>query len=417
MLADGGDAARARRPRSRSSSTRSTTCSTSRRGDAAQDNLRGLRRRVRRAAAPTSTARSQRAPELLRPPRAGDAQPRRPAHRARRVLRASSATPRAIVAPVSDDQRAAVHRRWPTPSRRSRATRRRCKDTIAKTPGDARRRHALARASSARSSSDTAALSRDLDGAHARAARRAADRSTARCEVGTPVTRRSVAALRRPAATRWPRCATLAERADDQRRAARPDGDGHHAAAAAALPRPVRHGLQLPGTSFWTFTAEHFTAPDAPAARERALLNNGDDGPRQRLTSIGRQRVRPRRTSVGAERQPPQYLHGNIYGSARSTTTGRPTARPASRATCYARQPVPRPTPRRPLRATSSSTTPTSGVPDRPPAARPSTRFDKQGKGIGLDPRPRARRPDVHDASPAARADRRTRDATSGAAP
>jgi virulence factor Mce-like protein len=68
-------------------------------------------------------------------------------------------------------------------------------------------------------------------------------------------------------------------------------------------------------TAFWTFTAEHFTAPDSTGGSERALLNTGarqDDG----ITSSGAnefvhgQNVTP---VVGGGR--PQHLHANIFGN------------------------------------------------------------------------------------------------------
>jgi virulence factor Mce-like protein len=73
---------------------------------------------------------------------------------------------------------------------------------------------------------------------------------------------------------------------------------------------------------FWTFTAEHFTAPDDTGGSERVLLN---DGPNQddSVTSIGANEfangkdVRPNNGGV------PEYLHANTWGAMATDPQGR----------------------------------------------------------------------------------------------
>jgi virulence factor Mce-like protein len=73
---------------------------------------------------------------------------------------------------------------------------------------------------------------------------------------------------------------------------------------------------------FWTFTAEHFTAPDDTGGAERALLN---DGPNQAdsVTQIGAnefangKNVQPNNGGV------PEFLHGNTWGAMATDPQGR----------------------------------------------------------------------------------------------
>ena len=84
--------------------------------DVRRQDARGQRRRTcaasatrSPAAARPSGARSRSCRALLRPPRAGDAQPRRPGHRPARLLQASSATPRASSRRSPSSNARAVH--------------------------------------------------------------------------------------------------------------------------------------------------------------------------------------------------------------------------------------------------------------------------------------------------------------------
>jgi virulence factor Mce-like protein len=65
---------------------------------------------------------------------------------------------------------------------------------------------------------------------------------------------------------------------------------------------------------FWTFTAEHFTAPDDTGGSERALLNNSA-GQADSVSEIGANEfangVDPDPTNGGR----PQFLHGNTWGN------------------------------------------------------------------------------------------------------
>jgi hypothetical protein len=74
--------------------------------------------------------------------------------------------------------------------------------------------------------------------------------------------------------------------------------------------------------TFWTFTAEHFTAPDATGGAQRSLLNQG--APQEdSVTSMGANEfvhghdVRPVNGGV------PQHLHANTFGGQAVTPEGR----------------------------------------------------------------------------------------------
>jgi virulence factor Mce-like protein len=81
--------------------------------------------------------------------------------------------------------------------------------------------------------------------------------------------------------------------------------------------------------TFWTFTAEHFTAPDGTGTAERALLNNGNRDP-DNVTAMGANefvhgvRADPAQTSLNGGR--PQHAHNN--------TTGGSAIHPDGRANC-----------------------------------------------------------------------------------
>jgi virulence factor Mce-like protein len=73
---------------------------------------------------------------------------------------------------------------------------------------------------------------------------------------------------------------------------------------------------------FWTFTAEHFTAPDSTGGAERALLNDGPDQA-DSVTHIGANEF-----ANGKDVRPnnggrPEYLHGNTWGNMAIDDQGR----------------------------------------------------------------------------------------------
>jgi virulence factor Mce-like protein len=76
--------------------------------------------------------------------------------------------------------------------------------------------------------------------------------------------------------------------------------------------------------SFWTFTAEHFTAADSTGGSERALLNNGDNGP-DNVSSMGANEFVHGVPGNGPNRNGgrPQYTHGNTFGNEAIKPDGR----------------------------------------------------------------------------------------------
>ena len=383
----------------RRASTRSTTCSTSRRGAPRRATCRASAT-PSPAAAPTSTRPSRSRPQLfghLGSVMANLSAPRTELPSLLQGARRRRAHRRAGL----EDQRAPLHRRWPTPSRPSRATRRRSRTRSPR----ARRRCAPAPrrcACSARSSS-TPRRSRATSTRPPTELRGALPTVNSALRVGTPVQRRSVA-LNDNLQGALGALEDLVKAPTTRRLAARPDGDGRHAAAAAALPRPVRHGLQL---------LEHLLDLRRRAllgARRHRLLaaraaehgHAGSPGP----TASARQGANEFAHGKGAlPGSADQYVHNNVYGAGRRRERQRrlrrrpdrlhPGLQPAAR-----QERQGRPLPGRRDRA----------LPDHAGASGPTyAQFDSEGKGHRPEPRPRAGRRDVH--RPARRPRRRHREA------
>ena len=268
------------------------------------------------------------APAALRPPRLGHGQPVRAAHRAALASSRSSGTPRASSRRSRRPTRTSS-RRWPTPSRPSRATRRRSRSTISKSPPTLRAGTAVA--------ARAAPVPRAHRGAVARPRHRRRPSCAARCRRST----RRCASARRCSGARSPlndnlqgalgALEDLVKAPDHGRLAARPHGHRRHAAAPAALPRPVRHGLQL---------LEHLLdlRRRAPlGARRHRLLaaraaEHGHAGAgHRRHRLVGRQRVRPRQGRAAGQRRPvrPQQRLRARPSTRRATPTAAP-ARPAT---------------------------------------------------------------------------------------
>ncbi|MBI5106035.1 MAG: MCE family protein [Solirubrobacterales bacterium] len=219
----------------------------------------------------------------------------------------------------------------------------------------------------------TAAFSRDFNRATV-ALRGALPNLNSALRVGTPVTRRSVE-LYGPLKDTMGALKDLAE-------APTTAGALRGLAATVTTLQPQLRYLGPFVTvcntwnMFWTFTAEHFTAPDSTGGSERALLNNSasqDDS----VTSMGAnefangQNVRPNNGGV------PQYLHGNTWGNMAVDADGN--------ANCQAGQPgyLARgnrfsPYGKRYERAVVD--TPKDGIPTMGPNF---SKFNKDGKGSG----------------------------------
>jgi virulence factor Mce-like protein len=130
---------------------------------------------------------------------------------------------------------------------------------------------------------------------------------------------------------------------------------------------------------FWTFTAEHFTAPDSTGGAERALINDGADQA-DSVTSIGANEfangkdVRPNNGGV------PEYLHGNTWGNMAVDDQGRANCQ-GGNAGYLAKGNRFSPYGKRYERA-AVDTPPYDGRPIGPNYLT----FDKNGKGSGLTP-------------------------------
>jgi virulence factor Mce-like protein len=129
---------------------------------------------------------------------------------------------------------------------------------------------------------------------------------------------------------------------------------------------------------FWTFTAEHFTAPDQTGGSERALLNSAasqDDG----IGSMGANEFAHGQNPLPNNGGVPQNLHNNFYGDA-VTPDGRANCTIGQQGYVYSSNPYD-PTAKKVYKRVSVD----HPFQDKPigPTYR---QFDNQGHGIGLNP-------------------------------
>ena len=363
-----------------STSTRSSTCSTRRRARPAQATSQGFGDAFAGRGADLGRTIEE-APRLLghlEPVMRNLADPQHPAADVLQGARRRRAHRRAGLA----DATRACSRRWPTPSRRSAATPRRCRQFIAKQPADAGRRRSRRSASSARSWPTDRASPRTLGRDRASCA--------ARCPTSTrrsrpaPASSAACPSSTRELAGHVRRARGPDLRAVDERRAARADRDGHHAQPAAALPTARSSRSATPRTTSAPTspsTSPSPTRPARPSARCSTRTGRQDDS----LGSMGAdepangQRGHRGQPAVPA-RQPPT--------APRSPPTGAPTARPASAATSSA-------TPASTTRSSRSSRTrgrparrarPTPGRAARARRARPSPRSPRPASTRQIPP-------------------------------
>jgi hypothetical protein len=129
---------------------------------------------------------------------------------------------------------------------------------------------------------------------------------------------------------------------------------------------------------FWTFTAEHFTAPDATGGSERALLNqaaNQDDG----IGAQGANEFANGKNTMSNNGGVPQYLHNNFYGDA-VTPAGKANCTIGQQGYVYSANPYD-PTPDKHYKRVSVD----HPYQDNPIGPSFKT-FDANGHGIGLNP-------------------------------
>ena len=300
---------------------------------------RGLRRRVRHARRRRSTATIRSAPRFLAhlEPVMATLSPTRT--RSSSASSASSATPRASLRAGRRPLRARLHRRRATPSRRGRATRERAARRRSRSPAPTmERRHPLAAASSARSSSTLRDFSVALDDAAQRAAAHAAARSSRRCETGIPVLKPLAGDQRRAARRRSPR----------SRSSMATPGTGYAlrglgatvdiAQPAAALPRARTSRSATTSTTAGRNVgrAPHRARPDRRRRSARCSTRRGQQSTRPTASapaSIGAATPANGEPSSSSAPQSPAHQHLLRGGRPRRAT---PTASPASAATSSA---------------------------------------------------------------------------------
>jgi virulence factor Mce-like protein len=128
---------------------------------------------------------------------------------------------------------------------------------------------------------------------------------------------------------------------------------------------------------FWTFTAEHFTAPDSTGGSERALLNsaaNQDDG----VGAMGANEFANGQNTLPNNGGVKQYLHNNFYGDA-VTPQGDANCTIGQQGYAYSSNPYD-PTPDKVYKRVAV---------DHPfqthPVGPTFSRFDRKGKGTALN--------------------------------
>jgi ABC-type transporter Mla subunit MlaD len=139
--------------------------------------------------------------------------------------------------------------------------------------------------------------------------------------------------------------------------------------------------------TFWTFNAEHFSAPDATGSAERALLNNANGDPDSIVASGANEFVHgvPTGNPVqhGSNGGRPQHLHNNTGGDVAVHRDGRADCLKGQQGYAYGLNRF-RP-PGYDAYARASVDAPAfSETPDFGPTY---DHYDRQGHGIGLGPR------------------------------
>ena len=314
----------------------------------------------------------------------------RPAHRAALLLQGASADTARIGRAGLEDQRAPVHHDGQHLRRHLARPAGAASDTISKSPPTLRRRHRVAARPAPVPRAHRGALARPRRGATDRAAPatlpirqlRAAHRHPVQAALGRSSTTTAAGRARR-------RCEDLVETPTTVGSLRGLHGHRRHAAAAAALPGPVRDGLQHLEPASGPSPPSTSRRPTTPAPRERALLNMADAGSPgpTRIGSPGRQRVRPRQGRAARQRRAVRAQQRLRPGRRRATAT--PTAARARPATS-------RPTTRCATRASRAT-----------PTRAPSTeRFPIDAGACGPDlravrPRGQGRRPEPRRTCPA----------------
>jgi phospholipid/cholesterol/gamma-HCH transport system substrate-binding protein len=130
--------------------------------------------------------------------------------------------------------------------------------------------------------------------------------------------------------------------------------------------------------TFWTFVAEHFTAPDETGGTQRILANNGAPQPDD-LNSIGANEFAhggPVLVPINGGR--PEHLHGDVFGNTAVTPQGNADCEAGQEGYLYASNPF---TPNPAVYGRAVVDPPRNRLPVGPTFAR----YDKQGKGHGLN--------------------------------
>ncbi|HYF27989.1 MAG TPA: MlaD family protein, partial [Baekduia sp.] len=226
-----------------------------------------------------------------------------------------------------------------------------------------------------------AALSTDLDAATGEL-RRALPTVNRALEVGTPVTRRSVRLY-----------APLQEAMVALRDLARAPTTNGALRGLTATVTTLQPQLRYLGpfitvcnswNLFWTFTAEHFTAPDNTGSSQRALFNSSDGEAPDSVSSMGANEFVHGIKGPGAQGGGiPQHLHGNVWGNEALHSSGRANCQAGNAGYMHSGNRFAPPEYGGRYDRAVVDTPTEKEFPNEPPIGPNYRTFNKQGKGTG----------------------------------
>jgi hypothetical protein len=225
---------------------------------------------------------------------------------------------------------------------------------------------------------DTVAFSRDLNGA-ATDLRAALPTVNDALEVGTPVTRRSVELQNQ--------LRDAMGALNDLASAPTTNGALRGLTATVTTLQPTLRylGPFVTGCNywnmFWTFAAEHLSSPDATGSTQRTILNGGDDQDDNLSSNMGANEFATGR-GVHKPGGIQQMLHGNYYGAA-VNPQGQVSCEIGQQGYYYSANKYDNSQGNFYRRAVVDDH---NSRPATDPAIGPTfRRFDKEGKGVGLN--------------------------------
>jgi virulence factor Mce-like protein len=138
---------------------------------------------------------------------------------------------------------------------------------------------------------------------------------------------------------------------------------------------------------WWTFVAEHFTAPDATGGSQRAMLNMGAPQDDSITTQGANEFVHGKGVVPGVNGGRPQFLHSDVFGNRAVNPKGQADCQSAQAGFIQASNPYrEQGIPGDPYRNVVVDTPTDQQYPNFPLLGPTFKTFDKQAKGHGLNP-------------------------------